>query len=378
MAFSLFKKKPTEESTSSESSVKSAKVQYFSLPVKEVVRETPDAITIYFDPQGKSIDYQPGQFFTLILDIEGKSVRRSYSLCTSPFTDAYPGVTVKRVEGGLVSNYLNDHTKAGDHIALMEPMGVFTTEINPSQQRNLVMFAGGSGITPMMALAKSILHKEPKTTLTLVYANRDEESIIFRKSLSEMQESHPNAFKVVHILENPPADWTGYKGRISPGIIGDILGNSRELGPVDEYFMCGPEGMMNSIATAFRELNLPKEKLRKESFTAGTPAAKSVDAPVEGTATTKGAFQVTVIYDGEEHSFEVDPDKTILETALDLDIDLPYSCQSGLCTACRGKCLSGKVDMDEMEGLSEAEIEEGYVLTCVGHPKTDNVVIEIG
>lgn len=378
MAFSLFKKKPVSPSSPAEEPVKSAKVQYFTLPVKKVVRETKDAITIYFDPQDHQIDYKAGQFFTLILDIDGKSVRRSYSLCTSPFTDAFPGVTVKRVEGGLVSNYLNDHVKEGDPIALMEPMGVFTTTIEPDQERNLVMFAGGSGITPMMALAKSILHKEPKTTLTLVYANRDKDSIIFQEALKDMEAAHPENFKVVHILENPPADWTGYKGRISPGIIGDILGNRRDLGPVDEYFMCGPEGMMNSISTAFRELNLPKEKLRKESFTAGTPAAKSVDAPVESAATTAGAFQVTVIYDGEEHHFEVEPDKTILETALDLDIDLPYSCQSGLCTACRGKCLSGKVEMDEMEGLSEAEIEDGYVLTCVGHPKTDNVVIEIG
>ena len=378
MAFSLFKKKPSNDTPPASEPVKSAKVQYFTLPVKEVVRETKDAITIYFDPQDRKIDYLPGQFFTLILNIDGKSVRRSYSLCTSPFSDPYPGVTVKRVEGGLVSNYLNDQIKAGDEVELMEPMGVFTTEIKPEQERNLVMFAGGSGITPMMALAKSILLKEPKSTLTLVYANRDQESIIFREALSNMEQAHPGTFKVIHILENPPADWTGYKGRISPGTIGDILGNARNAGPVDEYFMCGPEGMMNSISTAFRELNLPKEKLRKESFTAGTPAAKSVDEPVEGAAASSGVFQVTVIYDGEEHSFEVDPDKTILETALDLDIDLPYSCQSGLCTACRGKCLSGKVEMDEMEGLSEAEIEDGYVLTCVGHPKTDNVVIEIG
>jgi ring-1,2-phenylacetyl-CoA epoxidase subunit PaaE len=378
MVFSLFKKSSDAKPEASQDTNKSSKTQYYTLPVKEVVKETTDAITIYFDPQGKEISYKAGQFFTLILHIDGKAVRRSYSLCTSPFVDPYPGVTVKRVEGGLVSNYLNDHLKAGDMMELMEPMGVFTTEINADQQRNLVFFAGGSGITPMMALAKSILHKEPKTTVTLVYANRDHDAIIFRSVLDQMEKEFDKQFRVIHILENPPQNWSGYKGRISPGIIGDILGKIRDLGPVTEYFMCGPEGMMNSISTAFRELNLPKEKLRKESFTAGTPAAKSIDAPVESAATAPEVMSVTVIYDGAEHTFDVTPDKTILETALDLDIDLPYSCQSGLCTACRGKCLSGKVEMDEMEGLSEAEIEDGYVLTCVGHPKTNNVVIEIG
>ena len=376
MVFNLFKK--SSNSAKKADDINKPSSRYYSLKVKEVVRETNDAVTVYFDPAGREINYKPGQFFTLIMNINNQSVRRSYSLCTSPDTDEYPGVTVKRVEGGLVSNYINDEVKAGDEIELMEPLGAFTTEISSSQERNLVFFGGGSGITPLMGLSKSILKLEPKTKITLVYANRDIDSIIFSSLLANLENTYEGRFKVFHVLESAPENWNGYRGRMTPGIIGDVLGKISDQGAVTEYFMCGPEGMMMAISTAFRELGLPKEKLRKESFTAGTPAAKTVDEPIPSANTAAGAKEVKVIYDGEEHTFAVEEDKTILETALELDIDLPFSCQSGLCTACRGKCLSGKVRMDEMEGLSDSEIEEGYVLTCVGHPLTDDVVIEIG
>ncbi len=376
MVFNLFKKGSSSSKQADDKNKPSSR--YFSLKVKEVVRETNDAVTVYFDPAGREINYKPGQFFTLIMNIDNQSIRRSYSLCTSPDTDEFPGVTVKRVEGGLVSNYINSEFRAGDEIELMEPMGVFTTDISHNQERNLVFFGGGSGITPLMALSKSILKLEPKTKITLLYANRDTDSIIFKSKLAELENTSDGKFKVFYVLETAPENWIGYRGRLTPGIIGDVLGKVSDQGEVTEYFMCGPEGMMMAISTAFRELGLPKEKLRKESFTAGTPEAKTIDAPVPSANTAAGAKEVKVIYDGEEYSFAVEEDKTILETALELDIDLPFSCQSGLCTACRGKCLSGKVRMDEMEGLSDSEIEEGYVLTCVGHPLTNDVIIEIG
>lgn len=368
MVFSLFKKGPVEPKKEESNS------RYYKLKIREVVKETSDAITIYFDPAGRTIQYKSGQFFTLILNIGGKEVRRSYSLCTSPETDPFPGVTVKRVPDGLVSNYLNDNAKVGDEIQLMDPTGNFTTEFDAVNQRHLVFFGGGSGITPLMGLTKSLLLKEPNSKITLVYANRNVDSIIFKSTFEKLQADSNGRLEVIHVLEMPPVAWDGYSGRLSPATIGDILAKVSQKGPVSEYFMCGPEGMMQAVSDAFRELGLPKEKLRKESFTASS-GPKTDAAPQPG---EKTSHEVKVLYDGEEYVFKVEPGKTILETALDKDIDLPYSCQSGLCTACRGKCLSGKVKMDEMEGLSESEINEGYVLTCVGHPLTDDVVIEIG
>ena len=169
-------------------------------------------------------------------------------------------------------------------------------------------------------------------------------------------------------------NWQGHSGLLNHDMLVQIM----ERVPNWEdttYLMCGPEGMMKNVEQLLAEQNIDQSKIFKESFVAGT-IDKQADSKDE--AAVDGAKEVTVIYDGDEHKFTVEPDTTILETALDLGIDLPYSCQSGLCTACRGKCLSGKVKLDEEEGLSEAELDEGFVLTCVGHPLTDDVVIEIG
>lgn len=346
--------------------------KYFQLPVKEVIRETKDAITIVFDTTGHPVSYKAGQFFTIIKEVGGEKIRRAYSVCTSPYVDAFPGVTVKRVEGGKMSNDLNDHLKAGDVLEVMEPMGVFTTQIDPSNSRHVVLLGGGSGITPLMAIAKSVLSQEPQSKVSLIYANRNPESIIFKNALEQM---HSDRFQVAHILEEKKEMDTKYVGYPSLVYYREIL---EQWGLISdslaEYFICGPEGMMKVAEDSLLELQVPKEKIRKESFTnSSTKETSTVKVAGE-----QSAHEVTVIYDGEEYKFSVEPGKTILETALENDIDLPYSCQSGLCTACRGKCLSGKVKLDEEEGLSEAELKEGYVLTCVGHPISDDVVIEIG
>lgn len=391
MAFGFFKKKKVEEKApevkpSSTDKAPEAKVashghvHYLNLRVREVIKETNDAISIVFDhPADKKISYKPGQFFTLIPTIEGKKVRRAYSVCTSPYTDSHPAVTVKRIEGGLVSNFLNDHLKTGDTLEVMEPMGNFTLEPDASKARHVILLGGGSGITPLMSIAKSTLKQEPNSKVSLIYANRNLESVIFQQELERLQQAYSSSFKVIHVLDQPPAGWTGPSGLLTPANLPELLQQLPQL-PAEqtEYFTCGPEGLMICVDTTLHALNIPKEHMHKESFVAGkTEKLAEVPATADPAEANKNR-EVTVILDGEEHKFKVEPDKTILETALDLDIDLPYSCQSGLCTACRGKCLSGKVHMDEDEGLSDSEKEEGYVLLCVGHPKTDDVIIEIG
>lgn len=364
--FNLFGRKKKKEEASS-------KTKYLNLKVKEVVNETPDAITIYFEQPETPIKYKAGQFFTLMPEIDGKKVRRAYSVCTCPETDPNPAVTVKRVEGGLVSNWLNDHVKAGDTMEVMEPMGNFTTDLDSSRKRHLVLFGGGSGITPLMAIAKVVLHEEPQSFVSLIYANRDTESIIFNDQLDQLMQKYKDRFRVIHVLETAEAGWGGPTGWLNTDLIGNLL---KELPKVKEestaYYICGPEGMMDVVTDSLPKLGIQKERIHKESFTS-TVTKEEVEGNHEG----EGEHEVTVIYEDEEHTFVVKPGKAILETALELDIDLPYSCQSGLCTACRGKCISGSVRMDESEGLSEEEIEEGYVLTCVGHPASDKVKIEI-
>ena len=419
MLFNLFGKKKEEPKPEKEKRSK-----YLELAVHSVIKETADAITIRFEPPEGGLSYQAGQFLTLIISMDGQEVRRSYSLCTSPATDAHPSVTVKRVASGQVSNYLNDTLKPGDTVRMVEPMGTFTTPIDPAQQRHLVMLGGGSGITPLMGLLKAVLHQEPQSKVSLIYANRDAASIIFRQSLDALMQQYVGRFHVVHVLEDT-ADYTGaLEGRVTTERLPELLSDLPFQEAPTEYFLCGPQGMMENVRKALKEMDVPPHLVHKESFvtskstpvdtapvdTATVDAAARPSDPVDtapdavateaDTATKEGptatwdsesppgayqtsqatvteAHEVTVHYEGETYRFTVAPESSILETALALDIDLPYSCQSGLCTACMGKCTSGRMKLDEEDSLAEEDLKQGYVLTCVGHPLTSDVVIEI-
>jgi ring-1,2-phenylacetyl-CoA epoxidase subunit PaaE len=369
--FGLFKKDKKEETQHSGP-------RYYDLKIRQIVQETKDAITIVLEqPATEKLKYRPGQFLTLIVNIGGKEVRRSYSLCSSPFLDENPAVTVKRVDNGLMSNWLADNLKPGSSIRIMEPMGQFTTEYAKTNKRHVVMFAGGSGITPMMSIIKSLLTQEPDSIVSLIYCNRNIDSIIFKEVLEKWATEYEGRLHVIHVLDEAPMNWQGYSGLLNHEMLVKLFERIPIWG-IDKttYLMCGPEGMMKNVETLLDAHQIPRAKIFKESFVQGT-IDKDKEKKTEPAGTNK-AREVTIRYDGNEFKFTVEPNRTILETALDQGIDLPYSCQSGLCTACRGKALSGKVKLDEEDGLSQSERAEGYVLTCVGHPITDDVVIEIG
>ncbi|WP_422008695.1 2Fe-2S iron-sulfur cluster-binding protein [Roseivirga pacifica] len=363
MAFGLFKKKKKETKENIPSG-------FLKLKVNKVVKETADAVSIHFEqPEDGRIFYKAGQYFTIMVNINGKDERRSYSLCSSPYTDELPAVGVKRVEGGLVSNYLNSEVKAGDELLVVPPMGNFTTEFTTANDRHLVLFGGGSGITPLISIAKSALSQEPNTKVTLVYANRNEDSIIFKSEIESL--SANEQFEVKHVLESIPAGWSGFSGRISQPLIEQVLA-SVDVAKI-ECFTCGPAPMMDVVLDSLAALGVDSSRVHKESF-----VSTKLEENKKESAEELVAREVTVILDDEEYKFTVNPDESILEKGLDEGLNLPFSCQSGLCTSCRGKCLSGKVKMDESEGLTEAELEEGFVLPCVAHPLTDDVKIEIG
>ena len=368
MEFSLFKKNKKNQKP------ESIHTHYYPLKVKEVINETADTISIIFESPESIIPYKSGQFLSVIADIDGKEVRRSYSLFTSPFVDKDLGVTVKRVEGGLMSNYLNDNVKAGVTLMVMQPMGNFTTEYRKDNKRHVIMFGGGSGITPLMSIIKSLMHEEPESIVSLLYANRNIDSIIFKDDLEKLQNNFEGRFHVIHILDDAPMNWQGPSGLLNHEMLEKLFERIPDWGIKNTTFiMCGPEGMMNNVQELLEERHIPKEKIFRESFVAGI-----MNKPEPATTDEIIAREVTIVYDGEEHTFEVKPKNTILDTALNNDIDLPFSCQSGLCTACRCKLISGKIKMDEEEGLSESEINQGYVLICVGHPLTDDVKLEVG
>ncbi|TGD79702.1 ferredoxin--NADP reductase [Hymenobacter wooponensis] len=365
--------------------------QYLTLNVVELTQETSDAVTIHFErPDRQPVASEPGQFLTLILPCGpgGKKERRAYSLCSTPGEAPRLAVTVKRVPGGLMSNYLLDTVRVGQQMEVMAPIGNFTLNPAPNSARSFVLVGAGSGITPLMSMLKAVLQEEPKSYVLLIYGNRNEESVIFREQLRQLEQQYANRFQVEHVYSQPtgPVAAHQHTGRLNRTMLLRIL-EQRHQFPAEqaEYYLCGPEGLMTESKAALELLGVPASRIRRESFVAAADTAEASAAQPNGhgdvsTAEDDGKIvtrTVTINYEGSEYQIEVEPNQTILEAALDQDIDLPYSCQAGLCTACRGKCLSGKVHLDEREGLSDRELSQGYVLTCVGHPLTSDVVIEI-
>ncbi len=350
----------------------------YDLKVKEVIHETSDAVTIVLkNPLFSRIKYQSGQFLTLILTINGEKVRRSYSLSSSPTVDECMAISVKKLENGLASNFIYNTIKAGDKIDFLEPMGHFVVEPSKSNKRHVVLFATGSGITPLMSMTKTILAGEPNSVVSLVYGNRNENSIIFKQQLESLVAKYVGRFQVVHVLSQPSNTWNGFKGRIDKVLTVNALNLLPKWEKSEtEYYLCGIEGMMHEVQEGFKVLNIPKDKIFRESFThTETEDQKQAKTSL---ATTLIKQEVTILLDGQTYKVVVEPKATILEAALNAGIDMPYSCQSGLCTACRGKCTEGKIKMDDCDGLSEKEIQQGFVLTCMSHPVSADVVVEIG
>ena len=351
---------------------------FYSATIQEVKQETPDSVSLIFEPHPSiPTDYLAGQFLTLRADIKGESVRRAYSLCSSPVSDSRLAVTVKKVEGGKMSTWLLDNMKSGSSLEVMPPIGNFVFQPHANKKRWFMLYAAGSGITPVFSILKTILASEPQSFVSLMYGSRKEDDIIYKARIDELQVQYPSRLKVLYTLSQPGPTWFGERGRIDEELIMHTLEHLKPVSPFEDthVYMCGPQEMMDVISNVTGSQGVKKDHIHRESFTSSVDElAKS--ATIENLKVMERTVELRV--EGKTYKVVVSPKTTILDAALDEDIDMPYSCQSGLCTACRGKCISGKVHMDEREGLSDEEIEEGYVLTCVGHPLTDDVVLEIG
>jgi ring-1,2-phenylacetyl-CoA epoxidase subunit PaaE len=353
--------------------------KYYFLKVKEVERETADAVTIHFwHPLNEVINYKPGQFITILLPLDGEKIRRSYSMSSSPYTDVSLAVSVKAVQGGLMSNYLNEQIKVDDLLEIMEPMGNFTTELNPDQKRTIVLIGAGSGITPLISIAKSVLMVEADSNVILILGNRNEESILLKGKIDALLAKYSSRFEVAHTLSQPSESWKGESGRLNRTHILKILEQfPSSATDFTEYFICGPDGMMEEAKEALELLGVDSQKIHKESFATANSLKAHGEVMVHEDDGSLKSREITVLYEGSEFKLKVEPHQTILEAALEMDIDLPYSCQAGMCTACLGRCVSGKVQLDEEDALSEAERKAGFILTCVAHPMTDDVVVEV-
>jgi len=352
-------------------------LKFQKLQVYKVDKETLDAITIFFqNPDKQLYTYIPGQYLTLRTEINGKAVNRAFSLCSSPTTDELLAVTVKKTTGGLVSTYFIDNLKAGDYLEVLPPLGNFTAKLKDYQKKHYFLIGAGSGITPLMSILKTALDIEKESKVTLVFGNRNSSSVIFKSQLEELQFRNPDRLKVVHVLTQPEQGWTGPTGRLTRGKVKELLQNVIESEPlVKEYYVCGPSAMMDEALHALREMRVAPENTHQEHFSA--PITHPMDEPEKKPEimTDAKVGSVKVILENKEYIIEVGPNSSILEAALDNDLDPPYACMIGSCCTCKAKLMSGKVIMDDREGLTDEEIRDGFVLTCQSHPTTPNVVV---
>lgn len=351
---------------------------FHQLKVSKLTRETKDAVSLEFEVPShlqNEFRYTAGQYLTFSITIDGEEVRRSYSVCSSPLTSANPVIAVKEVPGGKMSTYLNREVKEGDVIEVMPPMGKFTVIPDSSAANTYFLFGGGSGITPLLSIIKTVLFAEPQSKITLFYANRDKESIIFHQELEELAAKSDN-LKVIYSLDNPAVDWMGYRGYLTESSVSEIV--RTELGlnyPIAKYFTCGPSPMMDVVVNGLESAGVRKENIFTEYFTAATKKESSEQTTEVSDDGSDEIVERTIKVEvfGKQKDVTVKPEQTILIAAQDAGMDPPYSCTVGVCTTCRARLRSGRASMEEREGLSDAEIDLGYILTCQAHPLSDDV-----
>lgn len=333
-----------------------------TLNVVDVVHETDDAVSVYLtEADGSPVEFQPGQFLSVDVTVDGERLRRAYSLASCCLPDVPRHVTIKRIPNGRASNALNDTIAVGDELSVLGPSGSFTVEPRSVNQRHLVMIAGGSGITPIMSILESVLRVEPGSRVTLIYGNRGWDDVIFRDRLESLRQELGDRLVVDHVLEHPPEWWTGECGLLTRDVIESRL---TALGVADDglqrYYLCGPTPMMECAHETLAARGIDEGRVAEERFT--SPEARG---DVQGSERTE---RVHVARAGGEHGLQVEPGQTVLEAALGAGIDMPFSCAMGGCGACKVRLLEGDIQMEEPNCLSKSEREAGYVLTCIGRP----------
>lgn len=354
-------------------------IHFHSLQVKKVEKETDDCVSISFDvPENlkKLFQFKQGQTLTIKKKFGDEEVRRNYSICSSPFENKLQ-VAVKKVEGGLFSAYANDELKAGDVVEVLPPIGKFYTELYPSQKKNYVAFAAGSGITPVLSIIKTTLMTEPHSSFTLVYGNRTKNSIIFKEDLEALKDKFIERFRMYHILSREKSDAAINYGRIDVEKLELLFDKVIDKANCDEFFLCGPEEMIFCIKNYLVENGVATDKIHFELFT--IPGQKhsaigNLQSAIEDSGTKA---KVSVKLDGIMFDFDLGfNSESILDAALKQGADLPYACKGGVCTTCKARLLQGEVVMDVNWGLEPDEVEKGFILTCQSHPITEKVIVD--
>jgi uncharacterized protein len=335
-----------------------------SVRVAEIRRETADAVTLLLE-DGAPFLFRAGQYFTLCLQIDGEKVRRAYSASSLP-GELRLALTIKRVKGGRCSSHVNERVRVGDSLEVIGPSGTFGVDPHPTLPRELVLLAGGSGITPIASIARAVLAHERESRVILIYGNRRRSDIIFAEALEQLSVEHGERFQLRHVLQHPPDDWCGGGGLLDEGTMRRELERS---GPSAEahYFVCGPEPMLKAARRALEALGIERERIHEERFS--PPGRRASERVVNR------KLAMLVYQSGRElGTAEVAVGKTLLEAGLDAGLPMPFSCAMGNCGECRVKLTSGEVRLDEPNSLTARERAQGYVLACVARPLSPTTI----
>jgi len=354
-----------------------ATARFHPLQVRQVQPATRDAIAVTFDlpPELAPVfQYVQGQYLTLRTTIAGEEVRRSYSIC-SAVQDQQLRVAIKRVGGGVFSNWAADNLKPGTQIEVMEPQGNFHVPLVPDGARHVVAFASGSGITPVLSIVKSTLLAEPASSVTLVYGNRSSGGVMFKEELEDLKDTYLGRLNLVWIMSRESQDIDLFNGRIDYDKCCQLLTHWIDPAGIDAAFICGPEDMMLATARALKDKGVDATRIKTELF--GTPSPDGLVRAPRTAVQGSGQCAVEVVVDGTRHSFVMDKNKdNLVDAGLKAGLEMPYSCKGGVCSTCRALVVEGEVDMDINFALEDYEVARGFVLCCQSYPVTDKLVID--
>lgn len=345
--------------------------KFYKLAISELHKETEACVTIRFQVPTELKDtfkFKAGQYITLKSNIDGKEVRRDYSICSSPNSGILK-VAVKAVANGYFSSFANSKLKVGDVIEVAPPNGRFVFEPNDSGARTIAAFAAGSGITPIMSILKSALESEPKSNFVLVYGNKSPKDTIFLDELLHLQAKYLERLKL-HFVYSQSQEDKALFGRIEKSTINFLLKSDYNNISFDLFYLCGPEPMIHTVKDVLLESGIDESQILFELFTVTTPAKEINDTLIDGKT------KVTVFLDDEETTFVMDQKKSVLDAALAENLDAPYSCQGGICSSCLARLTEGEVTMRQNNILTDSELEEGLILTCQAHPTTPTIRVD--
>jgi len=353
--------------------------RFHDLTVTDIQHTIRDAVVLTLQPAPDARDkfaFVPGQYLTFRRDFEGTELRRCYSICTSP-SEGVLKVGIKRVDGGAFSTWANTELKVGDHVQVMPPEGRFTFSPDVQARNSYLGFAGGSGITPVLSILKTVLEEEPNSEFTLVYANRAVNTIMFREEIEDLKNRYLGRLTVIHILETDAQEIDLFTGRVDQEKCALLFRHWIDIKAIDTTFICGPEPMMEAIRAALHDHGVDDNRIKVELFLGNQPG-RAKQPPKRANGVAAGAVtRATVTIDGTARSFEMPREgQSLLQAAIEHDLDAPFSCQAGVCASCKARVVEGEVEMIANHALEDYEVEQGYVLTCQCYPVSDRVVVD--